>query len=249
MKNYLHSVELAMWLLLIAGKLVLCLCIWKKRLFFRLPWFSALIFASTTRSFVLLAVAFEASYTAYYYIFYITSYIENALAFLTLVECGRRVLPGLNLPKRKQAFGWLGTALASVLVFIVFWPLQSIVHEKKIEIFGYLAIAVVFIFIAAYSRYLGLYWSRLVAGLTMTLGLLYLVGGVVRAIAGHYPPAMGAQVREISQIANVLAVIAWIVVVLSPWGESVMTEEDLQILEAAFARIEDSLGAERVKAI
>src|SRR6476646_5270489 len=104
MKNYLHSVELAMWLLLIAGKLVLCLCIWKKRLFSRLPWFSALIFVSTTRSFLLLAVAFEASYTAYYYIFYITSYIENALAFLTLVECGRRVLPGLDLPKRKQAF-------------------------------------------------------------------------------------------------------------------------------------------------
>jgi hypothetical protein len=29
----------------------------------------------------------------------------------------------------------------------------------------------------------------------------------------------------------------------------VMTEEDLQTLEAAFAKIEDSLGAERVKAI
>lgn len=238
-----------MWLVLIAGKVVLCLCILKKRFFSRLSWFSALICASTTRSFLLLAVAFEASYTAYYYIFYITSYIENALAFLTLVECGRQVLPGLDLPKRKQAFGWLGTALASVLVFTVFWPLQSIAHEKKIEILGYLTIAIVFIFIAAYSRYLGLYWSRLVAGLTMTLGLLYLVGGVVKAIAGHYPPAMGAQVRQISQIANILAVIAWIIVILSPWGESVMTEEDLQILETAFAKIEDSLGAERIKAI
>jgi hypothetical protein len=43
--------------------------------------------------------------------------------------------------------------------------------------------------------------------------------------------------------------VTWIVVVLSPWGESVMTEEDLQILEAAFAKIEDSLGTQRVKAI
>jgi hypothetical protein len=60
---------------------------------------------------------------------------------------------------------------------------------------------------------------------------------------------MGAQVRQLSQLANVLAVIAWIIVVLSPWGESVMTEEDLQTLEAAFAKIEDSLGTERVKAI
>ena len=66
---------------------------------------------------------------------------------------------------------------------------------------------------------------------------------------GHYPPATVFFVRQLSQIANVLAVIAWIIVVLSPWGESVMTEEDLQILEAAFAKIEDSLGAERVKAL
>ena len=48
--------------------------------------------------------------------------------------------------------------------------------------------------------------------------------------------------REISQIANILAVIAWIVVILSPWGEREMTEQDLKKIEAAFARIEASVG-------
>ena len=59
---------------------------------------------------------------------------------------------------------------------------------------------------------------------------------------GHYPAALVLQVRQLSQIANVLAVIAWIVVVLSPWGTRELTEQDVLKIEAAFARIEASLG-------
>lgn len=242
MKNYLSSIDLAMWIALIAGKLVLCLCILKRRFFSRLPWFSALIFFSSVKSLLLLAMAFWASYRAYYYAFYIGSYVESALIFLTLLECGRQVLPGLNLPQKEKAFAWLGAALATVLIFTAVWPLPSVTNERRIEVGGYLAIAVVFIFIAAYSRYLGLYWSRLLAGVTATLGLLSLVEGVASAIMNHYPPAIVALVREIRQIANILAVVAWIVVILSPWGERVMTEQDLLKIEAAFARIEASLG-------
>lgn len=80
------------------------------------------------------------------------------------------------------------------------------------------------------------------AGITATLGLLYLVEGATRAMVAHYPPALVAHVREISQIANILAVVSWIVVILSPWGEQEMTEEDLRKIEDAFARIEASLG-------
>jgi hypothetical protein len=61
-------------------------------------------------------------------------------------------------------------------------------------------------------------------------------------MVGHYPPALAAQVREISQIANILAVVSWIVVILSPWGEREMTEQDLKKIEDAFARIEASIG-------
>ena len=245
MKNYLSSADLAMWIALIAGKLVLCLCILKKRFFSRLPWFSSLIFVSSVRSLSLLALAFLANYRAYYYAFYVGSYIESALAFLTLIECGRQVLPGLNLPQKEKALSWLLAALGTVVIFSVLWPLPSIANERKIEVGAYLAIAVVFIFIAAYSRYLGLYWSRLLAGITATLGLLYLVEGATRAMVGHYPPAIVALVREISQVANLLAVVSWIVVVLSPWGEREMTEQDLLKIEAAFARIEASLGVGR----
>jgi hypothetical protein len=242
MKKYLTSPDLAMWLVLIAGKVVLCLCILKKRFFSRLPWFSALIFASSITSLVLLGLAFLSSYKAYYYAFYIGRYLENALAFLTVIECGRQVLPGLNLPQKEKAFAWLGASLAAVIMFLVVWPMPSVVYEKKIEAGGYLVTAIVFIFIAAYSRYLGLYWSRLLAGITFTLGLLYLVEGTTRVIVGHFPPALSTQVREISLIASILAVIAWIIVILSPWGERVLTAEGLRKIEAAFARIEASLG-------
>ena len=242
MKNYLSTIDLAMWITLIAGQVVLCLCIVKRRFFNRLRWFSVFVLVSTAGALMLLAIAFWFSYRAYYYAFYISCGIDSALAFLTLIECGRQVLPGLNLPQKEKALTGLLVALGAVVIFAVQWPLPSVINEKRIEVGAYLAIAVVFIFIAAYSRYLGLYWSHLLAGITATLGLLYLVEGAARAMAGHYPPALAAQVREISQITNILAVVSWIVVILSPWGEREMTEQDLLKIEAAFARIEASLG-------
>lgn len=242
MKNYLSTTDLAMWIVLIASKVVLCLCILKKRFLSRLPWFSALIFASSVKSLMLLAIAFWASYSTYYYVFYIGGYIESALVFLTLIECGRQVLPGINLPQKEKALAWLFAALGAVVIFAALWPLRSIANEKRIEVGAYLAVGVVFIFIAVYSRYLGLYWSRLLAGVTATLGLLYLVEGSMEAITGHYPSVIVLLVRQINGIANILAVISWIVVILSPWGEREMTEQDLKKIEAAFARIEASVG-------
>jgi len=242
MKNYLSTIDLAMWIALIAGEVVLCLCMLKKRFFNRLRWFSVFVFASTAGDLMLFVIAFWFSYRAYYYAFYTSGCTNSILAFLTLIECGRQVLPGLNLPQREKALTWLLAALGAVVIFAVEWPLPSVVNERRIEVGAYLAIAVVFIFIAAYSRYLGLYWSRLLAGITATLGLLYLVEGAASAVAGHYPPALVALVREIRQIANLLAVLSWIVVILSPWGEREMTEQDLLKIEAAFARIEASVG-------
>jgi hypothetical protein len=247
MKHYLGSVDLAIWLALIAGKIVLCLCIFKKRLYQRMPWFSSYVVTSTANSLLLLSAAFLTSYMVYYYIFYVAGHIVSLTAFLALIESGRRVLPGLNLPRKERAIVLLVASACGVLTFVTLWPLHFI--ENRIELGAQLIVGLAFIFVAIYSRYLGLYWSKLLAGISATLGFLYLIQGVTQAISWHYPLALTIQVRQISQIANVLAVIAWIVVVLSPWGESVMTEEDLQILEAAFAKIEDSLGTQRVKAL
>jgi hypothetical protein len=246
MKSYLGSTDLAIWVILTASKLVLCLCILKKHFFGRLPLFSALAFFSFVKCCGLFVIAFWANYAAYYYAYYISGYVESALVFLTLIECGRQVLPGLDLPQKEKAFAWLFAALAGVVAFAVLWPLRSIANEKRIEVGSYLAIAVTFIFIAAYSRYLGLNWSRLLAGISTTLGMLCLVHGATKAITGHYPLAIVQLVSQISTIANILAVIAWIVVILSPWGERELTEEGLKKIEAAFARIEASLGAGKV---
>jgi hypothetical protein len=242
MKNYISSVDLAMWMALFVGQVVLCLCIWKKRFLARLRWFSILTFFATAKDLLLFAIAFRASYSTYYYAFYIGNYIESALVFLTLIECGRQVLPGLNLPQKEKALAWLLAALGAVVIFATLWPMRSIANEKRIEVGAYLTIGVVFIFIAAYSRYLGLYWSRLLAGISSSLGLLYLLQGATAAITGHYPSAIVLLVRQINSVANILAVVSWIVVILSPWGEREMTEQDLKKIEAAFARIEASVG-------
>ena len=117
--------------------------------------------------------------------FYISGHIESALTFLTLVECGRQVLPGLNLPQKEKALAYLLASLGTVFIFTSYWPLNFL--ENRSEWGTYLAIAITFIFIAAYSRYLGLSWSRLLAGVTATLGLLCLVESAARAMYGHLP--------------------------------------------------------------
>jgi uncharacterized membrane protein YfhO len=157
------------------------------------------------------------------------------------------VLPGLNLPQKEKAFASLFVAIVGMVLFVAFWPLRFL--ENRIELGAQLIIGVAFIFIAAYSRYLGLYWSRLVAGVTATLGSLYLVQAAAHAMIAHYGQSLVLPVRQLNQIANIVAVIAWIVVVLSPWGVREYTEADILKIEAAFARIEAGLGTGEVKII
>lgn len=247
MKDYISSVDLAIWIVLIAGKVVLCTIIFKKKFFQRMRWFSTYVFVSTIRSVLLYAFTFLASYATYYYFYYAAGYVISALAFFTLIEAGRRVLPGLNLPQKETAGGLLIFAIGAIFTFVGMWPLRSI--ETRIELGAQLIVAVAFIFIAAYSRYLGLYWSRLVAGISASLGLLYLVQGAVRVATGHFPSELVLLVRQINEIANVLAVVAWIIVVLSPWGTREFTEQDVLKIEAAFARIEAGLGTGEVKTV
>ncbi|MGC2697405.1 MAG: hypothetical protein WA738_16585 [Candidatus Angelobacter sp.] len=243
MKDYISTADLAIWIALIVSQVALCLCIFKRHLFRRLPWFSGYVFASAAESVLLFAVAFFASYAAYYHVFYVTGRLLSAAAFLTLIEFGRQVLPGLNLPQKEKALAWLLAALAAVVAFAWLWPLRSIANEKRIAVAACLAIAVAFIFIAGYSRYLGLRWSRLLGGVSFTLGLRYVIDGAAKAIIGHYPSAMVLQVRQVRDIANVLAVVAWTAVVLSSWGEYEMTEETLvkagQIVDGVEANLRE----------
>lgn len=227
MKDYLSGADLAIWIALIVGQVVLCLSALKKHLFRRLPWFTAYVFVCTSESLLLFAIGFLATYATYYHVFYLSSHIVSAMAFLTLVEFGRQVLPGLNLPQKEKALACLLAALGAIVVLVSLWPLRSIGNEKRIELGACLSIAIVFIFIAGYSRHLGLRSSRLVGGVALTLGLVYLIDGAAKAIIGHYPSALVLQVRQFRQIAHLLAVMTWTVIVLSHWGEDEMTEEVL----------------------
>jgi len=246
MKNFFSSTNLAIWLVMIAGKVVLCLCILKKNLVRRLPWVSAYVFASTIKSLFLLVLTFLASYTVYYYSFFAASFVLSAIAFLTLLEFWRQVLPGFNLPHNKQALGWFLAALGGIAIFAIWWPVRYV--EDRIEVASYLAIAIAFIFIAGYARYLGLYWSRLVGGVSFTLGVLYLVDGSAKALMAHYRfhSLAFSLIRHASEIASILAAVAWIVVILSPWGEREITEEELLKLEQLVDHMEtDFIAAVR----
>lgn len=227
MKHDLSTADLAIWLLLISSQIVLCVCSLKRGLFRRLPWFSVYVFTSTAESLLLFAIAFLASYSIYYHVFYMAGHVVSATAFLTLLEFGRQVLPGLKLPEREKAIAWLLATLGIVSLFAVFWPLHAVAGEKSMEIAARFAITVAFIFTAGYARHLGLHWSRLLGGVAFTFGALYFIDGATKAIIGHYPSELVLPVRQIREVANILAQVSWTIVVLSPWGEYEMTEETL----------------------
>jgi hypothetical protein len=244
MKDFISNIDLALWIALITGQVILCLCIFKKDVLRRLPWFSVYILASTVKSIVFLFLAFFASYAVYYYGFYVVSHLISVLAFLTLIEFARRALPGLDLPRKEKAVVSLVAILSAVFVFVALWPLKYL--ENRIEIGSYLAVAVAFGFIAGYSRYLGLYWSRLVGGVSLTLGVLYLVDGAAKAVMSHYPHPIFLPVRHISEVVSIAATVAWIIVILSPWGVRNLTEEDLLKLEQLIDHMEtDFIAAVR----
>lgn len=241
MRDLLTSADWTIWIVLISSQVVLCLCGIKRRLFRRLPWFTLYIFVSAAESLLLFAVAFCASYATYYHVFYLAGHTISAAAFLTLVEFGRQVLPGLKLPKREKAVAWLLAALGVVALFVASWSFHQIADEKRIELAACLSIAVAFIFTAGYARYLGLHWSRLLGGVSFTLGVLYLIDGATKSIIGHYPSALVLPIRQFREIANILAVLAWTVVIMSPWGEYEMTEETVVKATHVLLGVESSL--------
>jgi hypothetical protein len=241
MKDFLSSTDLVIWILLIVAQMILCACSLRRHLVQRLPWFSVYIFVSAVESISLLTIAFFASYTTYYHAFYIAGFMVSITAFLTLVEFGRQVLPGLKLPEREKAVGGLMTVLGIIILFAVLWPLRSLADERRIEVAACLSIAMAFFFVAGYAHYLGLRWSRLLGGVAFTLGALYLVDGSTKAIIGHYPSAFVFRVRQLREVANLVAVVIWTVVILSPWGEYEMTEETVLKARKVLLGVESSL--------
>jgi hypothetical protein len=219
------TTDLAIWFALVAGQAILCVSIIRRGLIRRLPWFSVYVFGATAETLILITAAFRESYATYYWVFYITGHFVAVLAVIALAEFGWQIFPSLDLPQKKKALFWLVVSLAAVVIFAFTWPIRFI--EKRIELAGCLALAVACFFIAGYARYLRLYWSRLVGGVSVTLGILYFVNGVTKAIIGHYPSAFVLQVRQLRDFADVIAAVVWTVVVLSPWGEYKMTEDDL----------------------
>lgn len=238
MKAYLSIAELALWIALIAGQVFLCLCILKRRFFERLPWFSTYAFASAIENLLLIAIAFWGSYRLYYRAFYVSNYLESILVFLALIECGRQVLPGVGVPAREKAFAWFVASIATIGLMVSVGRLGGV--QNRIEVGGYLTIGVAFIFIATYARYLGLYWSRLIAGIAFVLGTLHLVGAATRAITSAYP-TLHKSVGIGSQAANILAVIAWTIVILMPWGEYDPTDDELAQARQMVDDIESNL--------
>lgn len=237
--NYLSNVDLAIWIALIASQVILCACVVARQLPRRLPWFSTYVFVSAAESIVLLAISLWGSYPVYYYAFFFTGHIISVLAFLTLIEFTRQVLPRLDLLGKEKAGAFLLAALAIVETFVWLWPFRFL--EKRLEVGIYLGIAVAFVFITVYAWLLKLRWSRLLGGVALTLVVLYLARGVAKAVIGSYSSTVVLQVRQASEITNIIACVVWTVVVLSPWGEHKMTEDDLlqfqQIVGAAQANV------------
>lgn len=238
MTNRIGAFDIMIWLALIVGRLILCLCVFKKGVRSRLPFFTTYVLASCAESIILIAVAFLGSYTAYFYTFFAASHLVSILAFVTLIEFTRQVLPSLDLPRRWQALNRLLAVLAAIGVFAYLWPMRPV--EKRVEVAGYLALAAAFICVTLYSRSLGLRWSRLLSGVSCTLGVLYFTQGIAKALIGHYPPASIVLIRQLSQFANVVAAISWIIVVLRPWGEYDLNDEEVRTLEWSMGRIEEN---------
>lgn len=239
MNEPLSNLDLAIWLIFAIAEVFLCVCIVRKKIISRLPWFSAYIFAAAGETFLQMALFRWASYAVYYYSFYVTGFVIATLAMLTLVTCGLQVLPGLDLPKKAQARLWLIAVVIAAIMFAAIWPMRYV--ENRIEVGAYLIIAATSIVIGMYARYLGLSWSRLLAGIALTLGFLYLVNGVTRAILWHSPVYFALQIRVASQAANIAAVIAWTIVILMPWGEYDPSDDELAQARQMVDDIESNL--------
>jgi len=238
----LKTSDICLWLLLVCAEIALTVCLARKRLWGRLPCFSIFSVVSACDALVLLALGTLGSYEGYYRAFYFGGKITAALAFLSLVEIARIVLPALDLPAKRAALVSSVAGFLACMAFVILWPMAS--REKQIELGAFMVIAAAFIFLFSYSIRLGIYWSRLTALIALGFLLRFSMQAVCVAIIGHWPDCNNSfilMVRQMSMAVHLAALGVWIYASMSRWGEHGLTLADAKIVQRLFNNTESAL--------
>lgn len=221
MKSYLGSFDLLLWYTVIILEFGLLGLLVRSRSRYRA--FTSYVAFCCARSAVLFIVARTMSEEAYFYIFWLGSAIASVLVFLVAHEIFERMFaPYGTLPK--NVIPVFCTAVLVMTTGVAVIATSAHTHGSHHLIYGLLTtervttvlLGGVFALIVIFASTFGLPWSNQALGISMGLGLSFVVQATVTTLESSLPTPAGEISRVARSLAFISAEVVWIKHFLNP---------------------------------
>jgi hypothetical protein len=213
----LPSLSIAIWLVMACSLVALSVVLAWSGSSTRYPGFSILIYFTTLTCLVLLAIAWFASRRTYFWSYYGSLIVWDALAAGVAWEVYRKVFgPAIALPTST-----LRRIAARLLIVVGAWALLSILLRAtasgpftRLAVTGeqllYGALAATFCVLVVYSHRMGISWRPRVAVIVRGLAVILVVNLAMAIVRGHSSGRLARAAGDIGELACLLAHSYWV---------------------------------------
>jgi hypothetical protein len=225
MKSYLGPFDLLLWYTVIILEFALFGLLIRSRSRYRA--FTSYIAFCCARSAILFVVALTPSEEAYFYIFWLGSAVESVLVFLVAHEIFERMFaPYATLPKNVIPVFCTAVLVMTTGAAVIATSARSLPDMQGSHhlIYGLLTtervttvlLGSVFALIVIFATTFGLPWGSHALGISMGLGLSFVVQATVTALESSLPTPAGEISRAARSLAFISAEVLWIKHFLKP---------------------------------
>lgn len=249
---HLTFLQYFIWISTAAGDVFLLAVLFHRNLWRRFPFFFGYTAFDLCREFIYLPAMVHGP-TSYFYVYWSLSLLGSLLQIALVIELARQIFRPIEaIPRSTIIFGLI-LCVTSVVTFCA-WSLYlplAIVRRLPGDVTGLNLLLTclrfaLFAFVAAFSRFLGLYWRHYVYGITAGLGIYSCVDLICSAVSAQ-SGVEGLIALHLSKFSYILAMVAWCFILAKKEPARVMVTPAMRVLlreiRTSLARCQQLLGA------
>jgi hypothetical protein len=247
MKQYLHSFDYALWIVIAALQLIMLATSIRKGLARTTPWYHAFLSFVSVESIILMAVAQFMAYPVYFWAFYFGGAIEAALLFFVVYDVFRNVFDPLNsLRPGTVAKAVAGVAIiTAVSITLAIWkpavrPDALAALARTFQRTTNFVVSLSFWSLVFYARKLGIPWRSRMVGIAAGFLFFLTIQSTTTAALGFAPQSWFASLSRIGIISYLASIFMWLRAAQEEDRGELPTPEAFLKLSAAVGQMQDA---------